>query len=260
MKKIISSILLVCILMSTFFVFPVSAANINSSNIVSEATKLKGTPYSKMDCSYFVCTVFEKCGMNLWKYRRNLTTATVDAGIAKTVGYSLDELFSKGKVGDLVHFPGHIAIYIGNKQVIHSTTSKGVTVSTLSKNSYWGGTGKKVDRIVRLNSVSSVKKPTISMTSYPTSIKKGTKFALQGTINPNGGAIEVSAYIKNSKGKKVQSTKINKSNSSRMFHIGCEDIVGQLSFQKLSKGTYTLVLTAKNSAGTSTFSKQFKVK
>lgn len=117
----------------------------------------------------------------------------------------------------------------------------------------------KFEKTFTVKEKGSSKPPKIDVTSYPKSIKKGSSYGLRGSINANGGSTEVRGYILNSNGKTVQSTTLEKTSSSS-FDIRYSNVNEQLLFNKLGKGTYTLKITAKNSKGTTTFSKKFTVK
>jgi cell wall-associated NlpC family hydrolase len=89
-----------------------------------------GTTTSGFDCSGFTGYVFKKLGVNLPR--------------------SSKEQFSRGKkvarndlrAGDLVFFNtsghgvSHVGIYVGDGKFAHSSTSKGVTISSLSDDYY----------------------------------------------------------------------------------------------------------------------------
>ncbi|MGP4078988.1 NlpC/P60 family protein [Pseudalkalibacillus sp. R45] len=107
------------------------------SAIISDAKNYIGVPYvyggispSGFDCSGFLNYVFEKNGVDLPR-----TTADI---------YRVGTSVSKGslELGDLVFFetykPGasHAGIYVGSDQFIHASSSKGITISSLSL-SYW---------------------------------------------------------------------------------------------------------------------------
>lgn len=98
------------------------------SGIVSTAFNYLGTPYvwggtspRGFDCSGFTQYVFRKKGIYLPR------TSGAQAGVGERV--------SRGnlKPGDLVCFPGHVGIYIGNDQFIHAPSpGKRVSVASLS--------------------------------------------------------------------------------------------------------------------------------
>lgn len=115
-----------------------SSSSGKADSIIATAKQYIGVPYvwggespSGFDCSGFVQYVFKKNGISL-----NRTVAT-----QYKHGYAVSK--SNLQPGDLVFFQNtytsglsHIGIYIGNNQFIHTSSSQGVTISSLS-NSYW---------------------------------------------------------------------------------------------------------------------------
>lgn len=86
---------------------------------VGNPYKYGGTSLTKgADCSGFVQSVFAKFGISLPR------TGDVQAKCGK--GISLSE----AKAGDLIYYPGHIAIYMGGGRIVHAANpSKGICVS-----------------------------------------------------------------------------------------------------------------------------------
>lgn len=116
-----------------------SAATPESLQLVSLGKEFIGTPYkfgaasgltSAFDCSSFVQYIFGKGGTALPR-----TAAAMASKGTKVAKSSLS-------VGDLVFFSspsnfiGHVAIYAGSGNILHASTSKGVTVSSMNS-SYW---------------------------------------------------------------------------------------------------------------------------
>jgi cell wall-associated NlpC family hydrolase len=114
-----------------------AALKTTAENIIASAKQYIGTPYvwggmtpSGFDCSGLVQYVFAQNGISLPR-----TTA-----LQYKVGTSVSK--SNLKPGDLVFFNtsgsgvSHVGIYIGDNQFIHSSSSKGVVITSLS-NSYW---------------------------------------------------------------------------------------------------------------------------
>ncbi|RFU61164.1 C40 family peptidase [Peribacillus glennii] len=107
-----------------------------SASLVATAKKYMNVPYvwggstpKGFDCSGFINYVFDK---------------SANVNLPRTVAdiYKKGVRVSTPQVGDLVFFetykPGasHAGIYIGNRQFIHSSSSNGVSISSLN-NSYW---------------------------------------------------------------------------------------------------------------------------
>ncbi len=73
-------------------------------------------------------------GLTQMAYMLNGVIIYRDAKIVE--GFPVKEIaFENIKVGDLLYFPGHIAMYIGNNEYIHSSASNdGVYINSLDKN------------------------------------------------------------------------------------------------------------------------------
>lgn len=85
------------------------------------------------DCSGFVCCIYENFGYNLWDYRVDLDMVGDNVSLANA------------QPGDIVVYPGHVAIYAGNGMVTHALNENvGVLTTPLS----WGGTVRCVRRVV----------------------------------------------------------------------------------------------------------------
>lgn len=109
---------------------------VTDNAVVNYALQFKGNPYvyggtsltKGADCSGFVQSVYKHFGVSLPR------TASAQAKAGKYVPWN--EL----KAGDLVFYSGnggksvtHVAIYIGNSQIIHASTPKGgIKVSTVN--------------------------------------------------------------------------------------------------------------------------------
>ncbi|EJG1663417.1 hydrolase [Vibrio parahaemolyticus] len=102
--------------------------------------RLGGTKKSGIDCSAFVQRAFVEA------YQLALPRTTKQQS---TQGVELS--WTDAKQGDLVFFKTrrstyHVGIYLGNKQFMHASTSKGVIISRID-NPYWASKFWQVRRV-----------------------------------------------------------------------------------------------------------------
>lgn len=112
--------------------------NAMSRTVVSDAMSYMGVPYvfggntpsSGFDCSGYVRYVFANAGIYLPR----------TADVQYNCGYAVSS--SELAPGDLVFFetycpgPSHVGIYVGDGNFVHASSSRGVTVSSLSSSYY----------------------------------------------------------------------------------------------------------------------------
>ncbi|PRO67219.1 NlpC/P60 family protein [Alkalicoccus urumqiensis] len=134
---------------------PIAAEDVEAAGtvdeIISSGESQLGTPYqwggtstSGFDCSGFTGYAFSKAGVDLPR------TAQQQYGVGDYVSRS------NLQPGDLVFFSEsrstssitHNGIYIGNNQMIHSSSSQGVSIASLS-NSYWSPRYVGAKRVVQ---------------------------------------------------------------------------------------------------------------
>ncbi|GAK20238.1 LOW QUALITY PROTEIN: cell wall-associated hydrolase [Vibrio sp. JCM 19052] len=102
--------------------------------------RLGGTKNSGIDCSAFVQKAFvEAYQMSLPRTTRQQSKQGVEMS------------WSDAQQGDLVFFKTrrstyHVGIYLGNKQFMHASTSKGVIISRID-NPYWASKFWQVRRV-----------------------------------------------------------------------------------------------------------------
>ncbi len=97
------------------------------SAVAQFAQQFVGNPYvyggtsltNGADCSGFVMSVYQNFGISL----------PHSSGADRSVGAAVDGL-ANAQPGDIVCYSGHVAIYIGNGQIVHASTAKtGIKVS-----------------------------------------------------------------------------------------------------------------------------------
>ncbi len=111
---------------------PVVVAGENSSEmgvaVAEYALQFKGNPYvyggtsltNGADCSGFVMSVYANFGVEL----------PHSSAADRTQGYGVEGGLENAQPGDLICYSGHVALYIGDGQIVHASTKKtGIIVS-----------------------------------------------------------------------------------------------------------------------------------
>ncbi|NLO83696.1 MAG: endopeptidase Spr, partial [Clostridiales bacterium] len=102
------------------------------SDVVAYAMKFLGVRYvygangpNAFDCSGFTCYVYRHFGINL--PRTSYQQRSVGVAVSR----------SNLAPGDLVLFPGHVGIYIGNNKFIHASSGSRKVIITSLDSSYY---------------------------------------------------------------------------------------------------------------------------
>ena len=105
---------------------PAFTSGVSGTDVVNYALKFVGNPYkwggnsltNGCDCSGFVNLVYKHFGISVPRYSQAFKT------VGKAVSYE------NLKAGDIVVYPGHVAIYIGNGKIVEAQSTKaGITSS-----------------------------------------------------------------------------------------------------------------------------------
>lgn len=130
------------------------SSNKIATNVVKTAYTFKGTPYkyggttkSGMDCSGLVYTSFKKENIQLPRVSRDMATRGNKISLSKAAKGDL-VFFRTNKNKKTINHVGLIVAINGSDiQFIHSSSSKGVIVSSLKEN-YWKNAFVEIRRII----------------------------------------------------------------------------------------------------------------
>ena len=86
-----------------------------------------------VDCSGFICDIYSRFGYDLWYARTSL----------RTVGRHVS--LSEAKPGDIVVYPGHVALYIGDGMVTHASNEYYDIITTPID---WSGQYSCITRVI----------------------------------------------------------------------------------------------------------------
>lgn len=110
--------------------YDVSGGSETGRAVANYALQFVGNPYvyggtsltNGADCSGFVMSVYKNFGVSL----------PHSSAADRNVGAAVDGL-ANAQPGDIICYSGHVALYIGNNQIVHASTSKtGIIVSNAS--------------------------------------------------------------------------------------------------------------------------------
>lgn len=111
----------------------VSGNSSRGKEIANYALRFVGNPYvyggtsltGGADCSGFTMSVFSKFGISLPH------SSGAQGGCGRSVSYS------EAQAGDLIVYPGHVAIYLGGGRIVHAANSKlGITTGSATYRSF----------------------------------------------------------------------------------------------------------------------------
>jgi cell wall-associated NlpC family hydrolase len=122
---------------ATLTLLALPAASISKSDYVTRLESLRGTKYSTVSCSQFICIAkrHAQCSaLKMWNgCADDLEVVQQVESLAKVNRQSL-------RAGDVLDFRGvHVAVYVGNGEIMDSVPERGVgTVSDTSDSWYSG--------------------------------------------------------------------------------------------------------------------------
>lgn len=130
MKRLLVMIIALAMFISNISVFgeETYTGDVLGANVIDYARSFIGkVPYvyggtsleTGIDCSAFICSVYEHFGINLWGHRTEMINL-VDDGRAVNIGNNINE----AKLGDIIYTPGHVSLYSGNNNVVNALNSK----------------------------------------------------------------------------------------------------------------------------------------
>ncbi|MBU9714826.1 peptidoglycan-binding protein [Evansella tamaricis] len=112
-----------------------SVSDSSTEGIISMAKGLIGSPYvwggtspSGFDCSGFLVYLYNQAGISLPRSVADIWNVTSSVSEPKRGDFVFFETYKKG--------PSHAGIYLGDGQFIHTGTSSGVSINSIS-DSYW---------------------------------------------------------------------------------------------------------------------------
>jgi len=134
---------------------PVASVSAKAQAIIATGKQYLGRPYKfgakpadaprYMDCSSFLQYIFKQHGITLPRDSRQQSqvgTRVTALQPGDLLFFKYPERYSDGRVG-------HVGMYIGNGQMLHTVPKTGVTITNYQKSSYWKRNYLYAKRVIR---------------------------------------------------------------------------------------------------------------
>lgn len=172
------------------------SVSVSGLDVVKEARKYVGklnyvyggTSLTKgADCSGFICRIYEKFGINIWKHRTQMYKYRT------TIGTDIGTDMNKAKAGDIVVYSGHVGLVTEKKTVINMQT-KGCREPSFKAIASWAGDVRCIIRPYGVSPDGTSPKPETPETFKAPVLNAQSMYSVNATKGYGMSAEVVTAY------------------------------------------------------------------